>query len=108
MRINRCKGSEPEKFGKICTFPPILGKIRSDYVFSFKKRTFNLFSAFSRSEYLFPKSATPSSESNGRPLIDFLRDLEILPDFDLVAAGGTHVSQTHVNFSYSLTIVNYF
>ena len=36
---------------------------------SFQKRTNYLFPVFSRSEYLFPKSASPPpSESNGRPL----------------------------------------
>ena len=40
-------------------FPPNSSKLRSDYLFSFQKRTNYLFPAFSRSEYLFQKSASP-------------------------------------------------
>ena len=46
-------------FWKILRFPPNSSKLRSDYLFSFQKRTNDLFPAFSRSEYLFPKSASP-------------------------------------------------
>ena len=45
---------EPKFFGKISTFPLILGKWRSDYLFSFQKKTDDV---FSRLEYLLPKSA---------------------------------------------------
>ena len=50
--------------------PQIVGKLKSDYLFSSQKRTDYLFSAFSRSEYLFQQNASPPpppSESNGRP-----------------------------------------
>ena len=66
LRAKRAK----KNFGKFCTFPSNSSKLRSAYLFSFQKRTNNLFPAFSRSEYLFPKSARPPSESNGRPLTE--------------------------------------
>ena len=39
--------------------PQIVGKLKSDYLFSSQKRTDYWFSAFSRSEYLFQQNATP-------------------------------------------------
>ena len=62
--------SRAEIFWKILYFSQNFSKLRSDYLFSFQKRTIYLFPAFSRSEYLFPKSASPPppSESNGPPL----------------------------------------
>ena len=49
-------------------FSQVLEKLRSDYLFSFQKRTDYLSSAFSGSDYLFPKSASPPSKLNGRYL----------------------------------------
>ena len=47
--------------GKIGTPPKknIVGKLKSDYLFSSQKRADCLFSAFSRSEYLFQQNASP-------------------------------------------------
>ena len=59
LKLNCRERSERKNCGKICTFAPNSSKLMSDYLFSFQKRTYNLFQAFSRSEYLFPKSASP-------------------------------------------------
>ena len=67
--IIECERSELEilsnwNFGKFCTFPPNSSKLRSDYLFSLQKRRNCLFPAFSRLEYIFPKSASPPSPQN--------------------------------------------
>ena len=71
FKLNCRERSKRKIFGKFCTPPPPnSSKLRSDYLFSFQKRTNYLFPTFSRSEYLFPKSASPPPpESNGLPLI---------------------------------------
>ena len=58
LKIDLLRAKRAEIFGKLCTFPPKSSKFRSDYLFSFQKRTDNLFPGFLRSEYLFPKSAS--------------------------------------------------
>ena len=55
LKLNRRERSER----KILHFSPNSSKLRSDYLFSFQKKTNYLFPSFSRSEYLFPKSASP-------------------------------------------------
>ena len=45
-------------FFNFALFPPILPGL-GQIIFSFQKRTNNLFPAFSKSEYLFSKSASP-------------------------------------------------
>ena len=56
-------------FGKFCTFPPNSSKLRSDYLFSFQKRTKYLFPViFKVRIFISKKCQAPSSESNGRPL----------------------------------------
>ena len=69
--LSRCERSEPKSFGKIVTFFPNSRKLKVRLFIFFQKRTDYLFSAFSRPEYLFQKSASPPpapSESNGCPL----------------------------------------
>ena len=43
--------------------PQIVGKLKSDYLFSSQKRTDYLFSTFSRSEYLFQQNASPPPQN---------------------------------------------
>ena len=59
FKLNCRERSKRKTFEQFCTFPPNSSKLKSDYSFSFRKRTNNLFQAFSRSEYLSPKSAPP-------------------------------------------------
>ena len=69
FKLNRRERSERKFFGKFCTFPPNSSKLRSDYLFSFQKRTTYLFAAFSRSNIYFQKvPGPPPSKSNGCPL----------------------------------------
>ena len=107
--IIKCERSEPEIFFQNWTvaseasgnflenfalFPPNSSKLRSAYLFSFKKRTHYLFPAFSKSEYLFPKSASPPppSESNGCPLMIVLIRYSIL----LARGSGKTISSRRV------------
>ena len=53
--------------------PPIVGKLKSDYLFSSQKRTDYLFSAFSRSEYLFQQYASPAPHPQNQMLVPQLR-----------------------------------
>ena len=66
--LNRCERSDPKMFWKNCHFFPSSRKVKVRLFIFFQKRTDYLFSAFSRPEYLFQKSASPPSESNACPL----------------------------------------
>ena len=71
FKLNCRERSERKIFGKFALCPPNSSKLRSDYLFSFQKRTNYLFPVFSRSEIYFqkvPAPPPPPSESNGRPL----------------------------------------
>ena len=71
FKLNCCERSEWTSFGKFGTFPPNSSKLRSDYLFSFQKRTNYFFQHFQRQNIYFqkvPAPPPPPSESNGRPL----------------------------------------
>ena len=53
--------------------PQIVGKLKSDYLFSSQKRTDYLFSAFSRSEYLFQQNASPPPHPQNQMVVPQLR-----------------------------------
>ena len=60
---NCCERSEPKFLGKTGTFPPILVKVKIDYLFSFKNRTDYLFSAFQGQNIYFQKVLAPPSQN---------------------------------------------
>ena len=64
LKLNYRERSERKIFGKFCTFPPNSSKLRSDYLFSFQKRTNYLFPAFQGQSIYFKKVPAPPPPQN--------------------------------------------
>ena len=64
VKLNRRERSERIIVGKFCTFSRNSSKLRSDYLFSFQKRTNDLFPAFQGQKIYFKKVA-PRGDAGG-------------------------------------------
>ena len=73
--LNSCGRSEPKKIG---TFYQVLSKVKVIlFIFFLGEDILFIFSIF-KVEHFFPKSASPfPSESNGRPLTNWLTEVDL-------------------------------